>query len=148
MAYTAPTADQLQALYPAFAGVADVTVTAYIVRANRSVDQTWTEGDYTDAIMLLACHLMTLSGLGTGADAAVNASGAGIFKSIRSGQLSVDRGAGSGDGSAGAVPAEWAGSLYGQQYYWLLRKNRPGAAVTGGDAPSLVGGLPPYAWPY
>ncbi len=67
MPYTAPTADQLQAMFPAFAAVADVTVDLYIVRGNRNVDASWTEGDYQNAIMLAAAHYMVLSGIGAGA---------------------------------------------------------------------------------
>lgn len=154
MAYTAPTASQLKAKYPAFAAVPDETVTPYIVDGNRMVDATWTEGDYQTAIMLAACHLMVLSGIGAGAEAQVNAQGLAGFQSIRSGSLSLTRGSTSGtDG----VPKDLAGSTYGQQFYYLLKKNRPAVAVAnaGGASLSPVGGYPlgnpaslwPYGWP-
>src|SRR5687768_1299820 len=123
MAYTTPTADELQAAFPAFADVDDAVVTFNITRANRSIDSSWTEGDYATAIMLLACHYMVLAGLGTGAEAAVNAQGLAGFTSIRSGSLSLSRGATS-QGGGGEVPAEYAGSVYGQQFYWLMRQNK------------------------
>lgn len=130
MAYTAPTPAELKVMYPAFAAVDDERMQLFIIRANRMVDTSWTEGDYADAIMLLACHYMTLAGLGTGAEAEVNANGMAGFKSIRSGQLTLDRGAGNGTG--GDVPDEWSGSTYGKQFWWLLKRNRPAVAVAGG----------------
>lgn len=145
MAYTAPTAAELKAMYPAFAAVPDDTVSAYIVRANRMVDSTWTEGDYADAIMLLACHLMTLTGLGAGAEAQVNAQGMAGFKTIRSGQLTLERGSGAGDGSN--VPDEWSGSVYGRQFYWLLKRNKPAVAVAGGTTVTGDGWGPTLPYP-
>lgn len=150
MPYTAPTADQLQAKYPAFAAVTDETVDLFIVDANRMVDTTWTEGDYQTAIMLYACHLLTLAGYGTGGDAQVNAQGLAGFRSIRSGQLSLDRG--SADANTG-IPTEFSGSIYGQQFWHLLRRNRPRGAVTGGTAIEVPAGYyPEYPvwpwWPY
>lgn len=151
MAYTAPTATELKAKYPAFAAVADDTVTLYIVDANRMVDETWTEGDYATAIMLAACHLMVLSGIGAGAEAQVNAQGLSGFQSIRSGSLSLSRGSAS---DSGGVPKDLAGSVYGQQFYYLLKKNRPAIAVANGGAPAIGEGAyyPPGAparfWPF
>lgn len=135
MAYTAPTAAQIKALYPAFAAVPDVTVEAYIVRANRMVDTTWTEGDYTTAIMLLACHLMTVDGLGTSNDAKM-----GGFSMIRSGQLTLQR----ASGADGGVPDAYSGSSFGRQFYALLRLNKPGGAVANSNAALPLA----YPWPY
>lgn len=138
MAYTVPTAADLKAMFPAFASVADETVTLYITRGNRNVDETWTEGDFANAIMLAAAHYMVLSGIGAGAEAQANAQGLSGFNLIRSGQLTLQRG--SSSGSSG-VPSEWVGSVYGQQYWALLRANRPRAVVANTGAPSLIDGL-------
>lgn len=145
--YTAPSVDYLVTMFPAFAAVPAATVQTYIVRANRSVDTTWTEGDYAQAIMLAACHYMVLSGLGTGAEAESNAQGLASFNLIRSGQLTLQRG--SASGSSG-VPAEWVGSTYGQQFYDLLKKNRPRGTVANGGAPTLTDGMfyVPPGWPW
>lgn len=149
MAYTAPTAAQLKAKYPAFAAVADATVDLYLVDAGRAVDTTWTEGDYQTAIMLYAAHLMVLAGIGVGAEAEANANGLTGYKRIKSGQLDVER-AGKADSGAANVPDEYAGTTYGQQYYYLLVKNRRGPRVAvAGDAvgAGFYPAIPPY-WPY
>lgn len=138
--YTAPTPAELKLHFPAFAAVDDAVVQYNIDRANRSVDLTWTEGDYTTAIELLACHYMELAGLGTGTEAEMNAQGLGGFSMIRSGQLTLQRSAKSAGGDD-AANSEWGGTLYGRQFYWLLRKNKPPVAVAGGTAP---GPFPPY----
>ena len=139
MAYTIPTASELKAAFPAFAAVPDATVDFWIERATRLVDQTWFEEDYTFAIMLLACHYMVGAGLGTGAEAEINAQGMSAFQTIRSGQLTLSKGATSqSDESMG----EWAGTIYGKQFYWLLRRNKPGGAVA--IAPV---DYPPAFWP-
>lgn len=149
MAYTAPTAAQLKAKYPAFAAVADATVDLYLVDAGRAVDTTWTEGDYQTAIMLYAAHLMVLAGIGVGAEAEANANGLTGYKRIKSGQLDLER-AGKADSGAANVPDEYASTTYGQQYYYLLVKNRRGPRVA--VAGEAVGAgfhptIPPY-WPY
>lgn len=149
MAYTAPTPAQLKAMYPAFEAVANSTVQLYLDRAGRSVDTSWTETDYADAIMLLACHLMVLAGLGTGAEAEAYAQGVNGFSLIRSGQLTLQRAATSRGNSSG-VPELWSGTEYGSQFYWLLRRNKPGMAVAASS--SQVGIAPNYpavwnGWP-
>lgn len=128
MAYVDPTAADLKAAFPRFAAVADATVEFWLERARRKVDQSWTEGDYQMGQMLLACHLMTLEGLGTGTESEINANGLGDFKSVRSGSFSFTRKEGSsGDGDA-------QGSLgstgYGRQWYELAVANKGGARLT------------------
>jgi len=96
----------------------------------------------------MACPLMTQAGLGSGTEAQVAANGLTGYKRIKSGQLDLER-AGKADSGAGNVPDEYAGTTYGQQYWYLLLKNRRGprvatsAAPTGGWYPTI----PPY-WPY
>lgn len=146
--YNPPTPAYLVLMFPQFAAVAPSTIAAYIVRANRSVDATWTQGDYAFAIMLLACHLMTLAGLGTGTEAEMNAQGMAGFSMIRSGQLTLQRAATSG-GAGGEVPSEWSGSLYGKQFYALLRQNKAGPGLAAGVAPACVyPGYPGGAYPW
>lgn len=148
--YTVPVAANLKAMFPAFASVPASTINAYIVRGNRMVDTTWTEGDFAYAIMLLACHYMVTAGLGTGAAAQAAAQGLEGFRVIRSASLTLERGGGSALGGASGVPEEYAGSTYGQQFWALLRRNRPRAAVAMGFAGIDAGDVPywPPLWPY
>ena len=135
MAYTVPTADDLQIRYTPFAAVADATVDYWITDAQRFVTTDWTETDYAPALMALAAHNMTLAGLGTSA-AATAGIPAGV-KSFKSGQFSAEFTEQQANASA-------SGSLestrYGQEYLALLRRNRAGPRVT----PT---GAVPYPYP-
>jgi hypothetical protein len=124
MAYTVPTAADLKTRYPAFAAVADATVNAMIVEANRSVDETWTEGDYAPAIMALAAHIMATEGLGTDPDSQSNTGQMSNFQMIKSGQLTLQR------KQSATGTADWyASTRYGNRYLELLGRNKPGVAV-------------------
>lgn len=134
MAYTDPTAADLKAAFPRFAAVADETVEFWLERARRKVDQSWTEGDYAMAQMLLACHYMTLNGLGTGTESEVNAAGLGDFKSVRSGSFSFTRKEGGDDADSGPMGS----TSYGRQWQELAYANRGGARITPtGDIPDF-----------
>jgi hypothetical protein len=125
MAYTPATAATLKAAFPRFDDVDDATVEYWIVRAQRSVDATWTEDDRQMGEMLLAAHLMTLNGLGTGVEATVAAQGMGDFKSVRSGSFSLDRGDAGNSASAGTIES----TSYGRQFAALARQNVGGPRV-------------------
>jgi len=125
MAYTDATASDLKAAFPAFAAVADETVEFWLERARRQVDATWTEGDYAFAQMLLACHLMTLAGLGTGAESEAAASGTGDYRTIRSGSLTLER----FDRGDKAAQGEIGSTSYGRQFAALARQNVRGPRV-------------------
>jgi hypothetical protein len=94
---------------------------------------------------------MVLAGLGTGGEAAANAQGLSGFSLIRSASLTLQRNATSQNGG-GEVPAEFSGTTYGQQYWWLARKNKPAVAVARapisyvGPYPYLYGGFPTGEW--
>lgn len=75
--------------------------------------------------MLLACHLMTLEGLGTGTEAEIAAAGMGDFKSVRSGQLSFQRGEGDSSAAAGSIRS----TSYGRRWADLAQINRGGPIV-------------------
>jgi hypothetical protein len=123
MAYTAPTAAELKAKFPAFAAVDDTVVNAALSDAARMVDESWLEGDFKNGRMLYAAHTMTLDGHGTGSDLA-GYQMAGL-KSIQSGSLSAtfDNGAAGGGSSL-------ATTSYGRRFLELLRVNRGGPLTT------------------
>lgn len=135
MAYTVPSADDLQIRYPAFAAVDDTVVEYWIEDAQRFVTEAWTETDYGPALMALAAHNLALAGYGTQA-AAVSGIPAGV-KSFKSGQFAAEF-------TEQQANAAASGSLdstrYGQEYATLLRRNRGGPHVT----PT---GSVPYGWP-
>lgn len=136
MAYVIPTPAQLKTLFPAFASVDDAIVQDAIDAGARNVDTSWTEGDYSRAIMLYACHYMTLQGLPTGAG--VGATN-GAYRQIRSGQLTLTKYAkGEQAGDDGTLMGS---TSYGRLWLDLLGKNRPGVSVLAGPVE------PEYGWP-
>lgn len=125
MAYENPDADDLQAAFPRFAAVADETVEFWLTRARRQVDESWTEDDYQMGQMLLACHLMTLNGLGTGAEAEAAAQGTGDYKTIKSASITLERFDRDSNAAAGTLQS----TSYGRQWLELARANRGGPRV-------------------
>lgn len=137
MAYTDPSADDLQAAFPRFADVADETVEFWLERARRSVDESWTEGDYAYAQMLLAAHLMLLEGLGRGAEATAAANGMSEFKTIRDGTITLER---FDKGASGGASGELGSTSYGRQWLALAKVNRGGPRVMATGALPYPGG--------
>lgn len=125
---------ELKAMFPAFAAVQDDTAQAWLDRAARTVTTAWPEADRKHGEMLLAAHLMTLNGLGTGVEAEMAAQGMGSFKSMRSGSLSLDR----GEAGDTAHMGEFGATQYGRQFWPLLRANAGGPRVT--RSGTLTGG--------
>lgn len=121
--YDLPTATFIRTAFPAFAAVPDLLINFWITRAARSVDTSWTEGDYTYAIALLTAHLMTANGLGTGAEIEGYRS-AGITK-LKSGTLDVTF----ADGTASDGGTGYGSTSYGRQFAVLLKQNRGGPRV-------------------
>lgn len=116
----------LKAIFPAFAAVPDNTVSFWITRAARQVDSSWPEEDRDFALYLLACHLMTEQGLGTGAEAEMFRAGAGGFDTLKSGSLSLSRSAPNVAGAFGM----YGTTQYGRQFAVLTAQVKGGARVT------------------
>jgi hypothetical protein len=121
MAYTAPTAADLKSRFPAFAAVADDTITAALNDAARMVDETWTEADFAPARMLYAAHVMTLDGVGKTTEAQLQG-----FSKLSIGPLSLER------ATQDAQPGELKSTSFGRSFIELRRRNRGGPRVTGG----------------
>lgn len=137
MAYTEPSADDLQVRFPRFADVADATIEVHLTEARRSVDASWCEDDRALGEMLLAAHTMTLEGLGSGTEAELAAEGMGDIRSLRSGSLQFTK----SEAAMGSAAGEIGSTTYGRRYLELLRSNRGGARVTNtGSFPDV----PPY----
>ncbi|MGJ0397416.1 MAG: DUF4054 domain-containing protein [Methylocystis sp.] len=127
MAFAIPTAGDLKARFPAFAAVADAAVTSAITEAQTRVDTTWTDQDGPLAIMLYAAHVMTLDGLGVGAEAEMAKAGALGFQTMRSGALTLERKA---DATGGAGDRSILNeTMYGRRFLALLKVNQPAVAL-------------------
>jgi hypothetical protein len=124
---------QLRAAFPAFASVATSAITFWLTRAARVVDDSWPAGDRDYAQMLLAAHLMTTNGLGTGAESEGFAAGTTGFSRIRSGTLELER------PQSAAAQTGYMATTYGRQFAELLRMAKGGARVTGGSTAGADG---------
>lgn len=128
MSYNDPTAADLKARFPAFVDVADATVTAILDEALTYVSDAWvTQADYTQGALLYAAHLLTLDGLGAGAETDFARAGLLGFSAITSGKVSVQRDTGSDTG--GMSSNTLAQTQYGRRFKELQARNIAGARV-------------------
>lgn len=127
MAWTAPTPADLKARFPAFAAVPDAVVETALDEAALQVDETWvSEADFRLGRLLLAAHILTLDGQGTGAEAEAAAAGASGFRVMKSGQLTLERFGNAQGGQDGGVLAS---TSYGKRFLDLLRRNTPAVTI-------------------
>jgi len=136
MAYTPPTKADFIAIFPAFAAVEDAAYTFWSTRAARVVNglQACLADDADLAAMLITAHLLTLQGIGSGAEAEMAAQGASGFKRIKSGTIDLER----ADNTPAAGMGEYGATSYGQQVWPMLKACVAGPRVTGTG--SLCGG--------
>lgn len=119
MPYVIPSASDLKARFPAFNTVADAAIETAISDASRQVDQTWCEGDYTTAIMLLAGHNLALDGHGSSREVQLLG-----FKRVKVGPLELERASGSSS-EAGSLSS----TSYGVRFAELRRLNFAGGTA-------------------
>jgi hypothetical protein len=141
-----PTPANLIALFPEFGALSRDQLQYYLDRAGTFVGDGWSVTDAGHAQMLMAAHLLTLSGLGATPDALAIANGSGEFRSMSIGSLSLSR----FDSFAGKANMDLTSTRYGREFRALLRRNRGGPRVTG--TLSIGGGdgdrsqFPTYPW--
>lgn len=132
---------EFKALKPQFSAVPDVTVQAYLTLAESIAF----DPALGIAVASLACHLMTLDGLGTDAQSQSFADGSAAFQTIRSGQLTLTR---FQKAAGGSTYLDWlARTTCGEFYLIMLRGLRGGPRVALGGSGV---GTSPYAkdWPF
>lgn len=118
MPYTTPTAAEFKTRFPVFVSEGDDRIDAFLVEAQRSVDDSWLEDDYQPATMYLAAHLLLTENQAAGA--AVGTSGVVKSESF-GGEISKTYVTGSEEDALGL-----RGSVYGRRYLELLKKNHGG----------------------
>lgn len=123
MAYTAPTVEEFKTRFPTVvAGRSDALLQMDLDEANRSVDDSWLEGDYKNAIMYLAAHNITMEKAGEGAGGGGGVgSGAVSSESFGGMSISYDNSKSANDAAANS---QWGGTEYGQRFYRLLKLNK------------------------
>lgn len=111
----------LRARFPGFAAVDDATVRTALDEAALQVGADWTSApDARLGRLLLAAHILTLDGQGSGAEAA--AAAAGGFSRMRSGALELER-------TAEAGPGALDSTGYGRRFLELMQRNVPAVTV-------------------
>lgn len=127
MAWTAPTAAEFKARFPAFATVDDAVVNVVLAESALRVDDTWvSEADFKLGINLLTAHILTLDGHGTGAESESAKAGALGFKVMKSGGLTLERFAASESAANGD---QLSLTSYGRRFIDLLKRNIPAVRV-------------------
>lgn len=140
--YTDPTPAQFIDRFPRFAAVSPTAIASALKEAEGMVDTSWTEADFAGGRMLWAAHVLTLDGLGGGAEAEAAAAGAGGFKVMKSGALTLER-------FEGAAGSGAAATGYGKRWLEMARRNKGGPVIA-------IAPQPPYnalafdgdPWPY
>ncbi|MFE0754169.1 DUF4054 domain-containing protein [Inquilinus sp. NPDC058860] len=118
-----PIPADLKARFPDFATVADAIVQAALSEAALQIGDDWaSEADARLGRLLLAAHVLTLDGQGSGAEAA--AAAAGGFRRMRSGALELER-----PDTADAGPGALDSTGYGRRFLELMRRNVPAVTV-------------------
>ncbi len=130
MAYTAPTAAEFKSRFPAFVNVADATIDIALGDAALMVDDSWdSQADFTAGRLLYAAHILTLDGHGSGAEAQAASAGTLGFRSMKSGQLTLERFSSRAGGPAGGRLNALEMTTYGVRFLALLKRNRTGAVL-------------------
>lgn len=115
MAYNVPTVDEFVTMFPEFGSIDEEVIAAAIVAANRSVDNSWTEGDFKNAILFLTAHNLQVAIDGIGG-------GGGEISSESLGQISVSY------SKTSQQQDVFSSTAYGSRYLELLNANH-GAPV-------------------
>jgi hypothetical protein len=127
MAYSPPTKATFTAAFPTFAAVSDETYDLWLAQAIIITEprESCLGAQMDMATMLLTAHLLTLAGVGTGAESEMAAQGMAGFKSMRSGSLSLDRG--ESKSTSGGV---YATTSFGQRFWAMFAPCVSGPLVT------------------
>lgn len=125
MAYDPPTASEVKARFEEFEDVSDPKIDLLIAEAQRVVDTTWLEADYTVAIKYWVAHTLALEK----SSMSVNGEGfvTGLIKSESLGDASISYDTG-GAGTKGGA-SDYMATSYGRRFLTLLRANAPGVVV-------------------
>lgn len=125
--YLTPTPADFKARHPRFAAVADATVAAVLDEAARSASQGWSEGDFRDAILNLAAHILIEEGA-TGDQAGSVSNTAGAIQKIEAGDTKVtfDVAASRFTDNIGAT---YGNTAYGRRFADIVRRNTAGAVL-------------------
>lgn len=120
MAFTAPTLADFVARFPRFAGVKyEAMITALLVEATASVDDSWIEEDRTPGILYLTAHMLVME-TGSSVDRS------GTIASESFGPMSIAYGQ-----SGGGALSQFEATEYGRRFLDYQVGNFPAIAIAG-----------------
>lgn len=145
MAYPPPDRTTFIEVFPALAAVTDTQYTFWSAQAVLITEpiEGCLDARMDLATMLVTAHLLTLQGIGTGAEAEMASQGATGFKRIKSGTLELERGDAASTGEGGL----YATTDYGRQVWPMLKACVVGPRVTGTGSLPCGTGFNGYAAP-
>lgn len=113
------TPEEFKDLKPQFSLVPDATVQQYLDLAAMWVGDSFPAEWADTALAAMACHLMTLDGLGTGAEAESFLSGAAQYQSVKTGNVTLTR---YQSQASGQTFNDWLGSTTCGRFLWQLMR--------------------------
>lgn len=128
MAYTQPDVTKFKARYPEFVPVSDVLVGLVLAEAIEEVGDTWYERDRAKAQMLLTAHKLSIEGEPARTTTGKGVGASGPVKRRKVGDVETEF-AGVGTSSNGSSFGGYGGSIYGQEFFRLLKLNFPSPMV-------------------
>lgn len=124
--YTIPTAAEFKARFPEFSAVGDDLITLVIAESEPSVGETWLDTDRRPAVMYLTAHKLFLQGQGPASGGAWSIV-SGPMTRRKVGDVEVQyAGTGGAAGIGSGSASEFARTIYGVEYWRLLRRNFSG----------------------
>lgn len=129
MPYDPVTPEQFKAVKPQFADVDEAVIQSYLDLAAIWVDESWPESVHQPAIMAVACHLMTLDGLGADAASKSFAKGSAEYQSIRTGNVTLTRFRSASEGAGQSTSGWFNQTACGRQFMVWARMFRGGPRV-------------------
>lgn len=122
MAYDVPTVDDVIARFPELADTNEDVFDLVLLEAQRRVDTTWLEGDYTTAIIYLTAHLASLANqtVSSGGDASAQ-----FITSESYGRISLSYGTNGVIINSSGLQT----TPYGQLFAGLVKRNFPAVLV-------------------
>ncbi len=126
MSYDVPTVGDFIDRFPEFTDVSEYRITAVIGEAQAYVDTSWREADFSNALLFLTAHMLSMEGvLDTEIISGVPLDSVSQFK-LGDASISFK---GESSGSSGSSASEFGDTSYGRKYLSLLRKNKGGPRV-------------------
>jgi len=145
MPYTPPSAAQFRLRFAEFETMTDELISIVLIEAGRSVDTSWTEGDYTRGILYLAAHYASIINrqllVGTGGGGGGSVGGSLNYERLLKSVSFADRTITyenkpteefASEGGGGGTTIRPDTTLYSLMYDEILKRNVPDVLVING----------------